>query len=233
MRSPKNPVVASLVVALLPAGSSALGQQGSWKNKPIDSWTQDEAYQVLKSSPWVKSLRPDVLHAQSESERRDGGNMGRPTGLGFDGIGDSESEFWRRRVGEVPTLVLRWETAKPVRGARKKYHSIEPPTLNADVYSLAVYGLPGGDYKGNPVKLAKPLRQQAVLRRAGKKDVKPSRVVVFLQRDESPIIVYEFPRTLEITKDDKSLYFLAVIGRLSVVEAFDTESMQFEGQLEL
>jgi hypothetical protein len=128
--------------------------------------------------------------------------------------------------------VLRWETARPVRGARKIYHSVEPPTLNSDAYSLAVYGLPEGNYRGNPIKLGKQLRDLAVLRRAGKKDVKPSRVVVFLRRDESPIIVYEFPRTLEITRDDKSLYFVAVIGRLSFVEAFDTESMQFEGQLE-
>ncbi len=231
MRSPINPVVASLVVAFLPAGSYALAQQASWKNKPIDAWTQDEAYQVLKSSPWVKSLRPDVLHAQSEFERRDGGNMGKPTGLGFDGIGDSESEFWRRRIGEIPTLVLRWETALPVRGARKKYHSIEPPTLNADAYSLAVYGLPGGGYKGTPLKLGKPLREQAVLRRPGKKDIKPLRVEVF-QGNEGPIIVYQFPRTIEITKDDKSLNFLAVIGRLSFTQAFYTEDMQFEGQLE-
>jgi hypothetical protein len=231
MRSTKNPVVASLVFALLPGGSPALAQQVAWKDKATAAWTQEDAYQVLMHSPWVKNVRTTVLHQQSEFERRDGGNMGQPTGVGYDGIGDSESQFKRRRVGEVPILLLRWETALPIRVARLKAHTVEPPTLNADAYSLAVYGVPKGDFKGDPVKLGKPLRDQAVLRREGKKDVKPLLVEVF-QGPEGPIIVYEFPKTLEITKDDKTLYFTAVIGRLSFTQPFDTEAMHFQGNLE-
>jgi hypothetical protein len=225
MRSPKNPFVASLVIA------SALAQQPSWRNKPTPAWTQEDAYQVLTNSPWVKKVRTTVLHQQSEFERRDGGNMGKPTGPGYDGIGDNESQFKRRRGGEDPILLLRWETALPVRVARLKAHAVEPPTLNTDAYSLAVYGVPRGDFKGDPVKLGKPLRDQAVLRREGKKDVKPLLVEVF-QGPEGPIIVYEFPRTLEITKDDKTLIFAAVIGRLSFTQPFDTQAMQFQGNLE-
>ena len=231
MCSPNSPVMVALVVALLPAANSASAQQASWKTKPTAAWTQDEAFQVLRSSPWVKNVKPALLHEQSEFERRDGGNMGKPTGVGYDGLGDSESVFASRRVGEVPTLVLRWETALPVRVARMKAHTVEPPTLNADAYSLAVYGVPGGYFKGDPLKLGKPLRGTAILRRAGKKDVQPLRVEVF-QGDEGPIVVYEFPRTLEISKDDKTLFFSAVIGRLSFTTSFDTESMQFEGNLE-
>jgi hypothetical protein len=231
MRSPKNTVIAALAVALLPLGNSAMAQQASWKNKPTAAWTEDDAYQVLRSSPWVKSVKPTLLHEQSEFERRDGGNMGKPTGVGYDGLGDTESQFASRRVGEVPTLLLRWETALPVRVARMKAHTVEPPTLNPDAYALAVYGVPGRYFKGDPLKLGKPLRGTAVLRRAGKKDVQPLRVEVF-QGDEGPIVVYEFPRTLEITKDDKTLFFSAVIGRLSFTTSFDTEAMHFEGNLE-
>jgi hypothetical protein len=231
MRAPKNPVVACLVVALIPAASSAPAQPASWRIKPTAAWTQEDAYQVLMHSPWVKNVRTTVLHQQSEFERRDGGNMGQPTGVGYDGIGDSESQFKRRRVGEVPILLLRWETALPVRVARMKARTVEPPTLNADAYCLAVYGVPRGDFKGDPVKLGKPLRDQAVLRREGKKDVKPLLVEVF-QGPEGPIIVYEFARTLEITKDDKTVSFSAVIGRLSFTQPFDTEPMHFQGNLE-
>jgi hypothetical protein len=233
MCSSKNRVSVSLAVAFVVTGNSLTAADPPWKNKPTAEWTQEEAFQVLTSSPWVKNFKPDVLHAQSEFERRDGGNMGKPSGLGFDGIGDSESIFWSRRVGEVPKLVLRWETALPVRAARSKAHTPpKPPALSAEAYSLAVYGIPGGDYKGTPAKLGKPLRNQAVLRRVGKKDIKPLSVKVFLQGDESPIIVYEFSRTIEITKDDKSLAFLAIIGRLSVAQVFYPEDMQFQGSIE-
>jgi hypothetical protein len=231
MRSQKNPLVASLVVALLPVWNSGLAEQPSWRTKPTAAWTQDEAYQVLTNSPWVKKVKTTILHQQSEFERRDGGNMGKPTGVGYDGIGDSESVFWSRRVGEIPTLLMRWETALPVRVARLKAHTVEPPTLNADAYSLAVYGVPRGDFKGDPVKLGKPLRDQAVLRRAGKKDVKPSVVEVF-QGEDGPIIVYQFSKSLEITKDDKTFYFSAVIGRISFTQSFDTDAMHFDGNLE-
>ena len=231
MCSPKNPLVAAVVVALLPVWNLAPAQQVSWRSKPTATWTEDEAFQVLRSSPWVKTVKPTLLHEQSEFERRDGGNMGKATGVGYDGLGDPQSEFAKRRVGDAPTLLLRWETALPVRVARLKAHTVEPPTLNPDAYSLAVYGVPGRYFKGDPLKLGKPLRGTALLRRTGKKDAQPSRVEVF-PGDDGPIIVYEFPRMLEITKDDKALYFSAVIGRLSFTATFDTEAMHFEGNLE-
>jgi hypothetical protein len=108
---------------------------------------------------------------------------------------------------------------------------VEPPTLSPDSYCLAVYGIPGRYFKGDPLKLGKPLRAQAILRRAGRKDVQPLRVEVF-PGDDGPIVVYEFPRTLEISKDDKTLFFSAVIGRLSFTQSFDTEAMRFDGNLE-
>jgi hypothetical protein len=231
MCSSQRNVLASLAAALILTGNTLSAAEPSWKNKPAAGWTEEEAFQILLSSPWVKSLTPGVLHQQSEFERRDGGNMGMPRGLGYDGIGDEESAFSSRRVGEVPTLLLRWETALPVRAARKKAHMAEPPKLNADAYSLAVYGVPGRLIKGDPLKLGKPLKGQAVLRRRGKKDVKPTRVEVFPSAD-GPIIVYQFPRTLEITRDDKRLDFVAVVGRLSFMQVFYTEDMQFEGILE-
>ena len=178
-------------------------------------------------------MRATVLHEQSEFERRDGGNMGRPHGVGFDGMSDNKDA--NIGTGPLPstarTLLLRWESAMPVRAAGLKAHTVEPPTLDTDAYVLAVYGVPGDAFKGDPVKLGKPLRELAVLRRAGKKDVRPERVEVF-QGMNGPIVVYEFARTLEITKDDKSFLFSAVIGRLSFSQPFDTEAMRFQGKLE-
>ncbi len=157
--------------------------------------------------------------------------MGVPEGLGFDGIGDEESVFSSRRVGPVPTLLLRWETALPVREARRKVHVVEAPAGGADAYVLAVYGVPGGPPTRGGTQLGKRLRGSAVLRRAGRKDVKPLRVQVFSGPD-GPIVVYEFPRTMEIAKGEGEASLRGGIGRLSIVQAFDTEAMRFEGNIE-
>ena len=219
------------VFALLSVGFYLSAADRGWKDKPVTEWTQEDANQILMNSPWAKKVATAIMHEQSEFERRDGCNMAKPTGLGYDGVGDPESKFARRRGSEAPNLLLRWESAMPVRAAGLKAHAVEPPTLNTDVYVLALYGLPGGYFKGDPLKLGKPLRDQAVLRRTGKPDVKPSRVEIF-QGSDGPMVVYEFARTLEITKDDKVFYFRAAVGWLSFVQVFDAEAMQFQGKLE-
>jgi hypothetical protein len=119
----------------------------------------------------------------------------------------------------------------PVRVATMKAHAGEPPTLDPDCYALALYGVPGIYFKGDPLKLGKPLAGLAVLKRPGKPDVKPTRVEVF-QGDGGPIVVYEFAPTLEIGKDDRSMSFSAVVGRLSFTRVFDVAAMRFEGKLE-
>jgi len=129
-------------------------------------------------------------------------------------------------------LKLRWETALPVRLAELKSHELELPTLEGDGYRIAVYGVPGGVFKGDPKQLGEPLKKDAVLRRDGKKDVKPISAEVF-QREDGLAIVYLFPLSAEITKKDLRIEFEARIGRVIVVQAFDLADMEFQGKIEL
>ena len=46
-------------------------------------------------------------------------------------------------------------------------------------------------------------------------------------------VVYLFPRSGEITGDDKRIEFTAVLGRLALAQYFYTAEMQFQGKLEL
>ena len=62
--------------------------------------------------------------------------------------------------------------------------------------------------------------------------MKPSRVEV-LQKDDGPVIVYLFPRTKEITKDDRKTLFDAEIGRLQLGQSFYLEDMVYQGKREL
>jgi hypothetical protein len=231
-------------------GSAAalLAADPSWKTKPTAEWTEEDARQVLTASPWAREVKAGIARRLSEDELRDSGQMGQPRGIGYDGVDpkgsgvklptDLSSVFTGKDSHSLRSTVrsmmlrLRWESALPVRIAELKSHEIEPPTLEGDGYRIAVYGLPGGYLSGDPEKLGAPLKNEAVLRREGKKDVKPSRVEVF-QGAEGLVVVYLFPLSAEITPRDRQIEFEAHIGRIVVLQPFDLAEMKFLGRLEL
>jgi len=234
-----------LPVALLMAADP------TWKTKPAAQWSEEDAKQLLAASPWVKAVTAGVARPMSEDELRAGGEMGEHHGVGYDGVegnkpqnaqlpksvpdllfgkgpDPSKSRF---RPGQTPVQV-RWESALPVRIAELKAHEIEPPTMDGDGYRIAVYDVPGAYFKDDPKKLGDPLKNEAVLRREGKKDVKPLRVEVF-QRGNTLVVAYLFPLSAELTKADGQVEFNAHIGRVVVVQHFDLAQMEFQGKLEL
>jgi hypothetical protein len=219
---------------LLMAGDSA------WRNKPAPGWTEADAREVLTDSPWSKTVKATISRPPTEFERRDGGEMGQEHGIGFDGVESKKTGLPTTLFGKEPDvrptqvimLRLRWETALPIRLAELKAQVIEPPTLEGEGYSLAVYGVPGNYFKGDPQSLGAPLAKEAFLKREGKKDVKPSRVEVF-QREDGPVIVYTFPLSAEITAKDGRIAFGARIGRLGFLQFFDAGQLEFQGKLEL
>jgi len=235
----------------------------SWKDKQVVEWSEDDARQVLTDSPWAKTVRPSMdRSARDNNQRRPGGGMGRGGGVGIGGVGIGLPGMGGGRRGgtggpgagggypsggrrggtndgagtdynEPPALKLRWESAFPVRAAELKARDTSAPTLNADYYAIAVYGVPsrisGG---GDSQSLAKQLKKQAAIKRDGKKDLKPSSVEV-LQREDGPVIVYLFPRSREITRQDKRIEFDAQIGRLHLAQFFYVDDMNYQGKLEL
>jgi hypothetical protein len=214
-----------------------------WKDKPVTDWTDEDAKQILTRSPWAKAVVAGVIRRQTEDERREGGNMGQPTGVGYDGVDQRRAQpVARGNLLPAPYAVsavknrgirlVRWESALPIRAAELKAHVPDPPTLLDDGYSIALYGVPSSFAKGDPTSLGKPLKELAFLRRDGKKDVKPSSVEVF-ELEDSVTVVYLFPLSAEIGKRDAIVEFNAFIGRIHVWEDFNVEEMQFQGKLEL
>lgn len=200
-----------------------LAADPSWKGKPASDWTEQEARQILADSPWARTVTAGVTRVQTEDDRREGGEMGQPHGVGFDGM--------KRAPGFV-RLAVRWETALPVRVAELKAHEIEPPAVEGDGYQIAVYGVSAAFLKGDPLTLGNPLKKLASLKREGKKDAKPSSVEVF-QREDSLVVVYLFPLSAEISRKDTIIDFEAVIGRIVCKQSFNVAEMQFQGRLEL
>ena len=238
-------VVQSLFLGI--AAAHLVAADPVWKSKPAAQWTEEEAKQVLTASPWAKEVKAVITRRLTEDQLREGGQMGQPRGVGNEGVdekgsgpkvspniitgpgGDDRSP---RSLPRPITLKLRWESALPIRLAELKAHEIEPPTLEGEGYRIAVYGIPGGGFKGDPKQLGDPLKNLAALKREGKKDVKPVRVEVF-QRADDLVVVYLFPLSAEITKKDRRIRFEAQIGRIVVAQDFELSEMEFMGNLEL
>lgn len=109
-----------------------------WTAKPIAAWTEQDARQVLEASPWAKTVIPSTTRRQTETERREGGQMGQPHGIGYDGIDDRifHPEALGNPLGGAPLtgppapvfrLLVRWESALPVRVAELKLRESPPP----------------------------------------------------------------------------------------------------------
>jgi hypothetical protein len=235
-------LAAAVLVTAIFAFCAESDAPAPWKDKPVAAWTAQDATRLLTNSPWCRKVPTTLLRLQSEDERRAGGNMGRPHGVGYDHIDDSPDPgatqlFLKSRskdgLGALGTVVqLRWETALPVQAAEMKVSVTEPPTPDGDFFVLAVYGIPGRYFNGEPATLGEPLKALAALKREGKKDIRPIRVEVF-QREQDLVIAYLFARSEEITKNDKYLQFEAQIGRFFLQEVFDVTEMHFQGKLEM
>ena len=218
-----------------------------WKSKPAEQWTEADAKQVLDNSPWARQISAVITRRLTEDQLREAGQMGQPRTVGNVGVdpkgsgpkvspnvfsgrgGDDRSP---RSLPQSIKLKLRWESALPIRLAELKSHEFEPPTLPGDGYSIAVYGVPGGDFKGDPKQLGEPLKNLAALKREGKRDVRPITVEVF-QGENGVVVVYLFPLSAEITKKDRRIQFEAQIGRIVFTQVFDLSEMEFVGKLEL
>jgi hypothetical protein len=236
-----------LVQTLVAAMTCLIAADSDWESKPASRWTEEDARQVLSKSPWAKATRAVITRRLTEEQLREGGQMGQPRGIGNEGVdlkgngpkispniltGPGGGDRSPRSLPQSITLQLRWESALPVRLAELKLRETEPPTLQGDGYCIAVYGVPGGGFKGTPEQLGQPLKNLAALKREGKKDVRPVRVEVF-QRENGSVVVYLFPLSAEIGKKDRRIHFEAQIGRIVFTQDFDLTEMEFLGKLEL
>ena len=255
-------MVCKLQLALLTISMALLAAADlSWKDKQVVEWSDDGARQVLTDSPWAKTVKPTIdRSSRDNNQRRPGGGMGRGGGVGIGGVGIGLPGMGGGRRGgmggsggggypsggrrggtndgsgtdynEPPDLKLRWESAFPVRAAELKARDTSAPTLDADHYAIAVYGVPSRMSGGDSQNLANQLKKQAAIKRDGKKNLKPSSVEV-LPREDGPVIVYLFPRSQEITRQDKRIEFDAQIGRLQLAQFFYVDDMNYQGKLEL
>jgi hypothetical protein len=220
--------------ALLFARDS-FGADPEWKSKPTAQWNEEDAKNLLADSPWVKHVTPQRLRDLSSDERRNGGNMeagiGKGVGLAGTGLlGPRREAEALRRAHDKPQpnpVVVRWESA-PVRVAELRTGETAP-AVNDAYYGVVVYGIP----LPRRWNLAHELKSVAYLRRYRKKDMKPARVEILRREDGLATVVYLFRRSVEITRRDQRVEFVAQLDRLFLAQSFNIDEMSLMGGLEL
>jgi hypothetical protein len=228
-----------ILCGLLAAALLIAADPPSWRARLIRDWNADDARLLLADSPWVKHSQPHWLPDLSPFQREDGGNLneGVGKGVGIAGLGilgrkrEAEATKQAHTKIEPDPVIVRWESAMPVRFAEHLAGDRHAPELKTDDYAIVVYGIPAPK-GGNQPSL---LKDSAVLRRSQKKDLKQRQVEVIRHEDDERIadIVYLFPRKVEITKRDGGIEFAAQIGRLWISQYFYTGEMQLRGEPQL
>jgi hypothetical protein len=215
------------------------GADQAWKNKQYPEWTEDDAKEVMTNSPWAKSVvvtpvKPNGKTGEPETHRGRFGIGGFGIGRSGGGAGrHGGDDAGKAATPDQPaTLTLRWESAQPVREAELKARDTGAPDVADDFYAIAVYGIPRGILADDSKERQEQLKRLAVLKRAGKNDLKPTRVDILL-RDSGPLVVYLFSKSAEFNWRDHGITFEAQVARLKFSQAFSTDDMTFHGKLEL
>ncbi len=213
----------------------SFGADPEWQSKPIAQWNEEDGKVLLADSPWIKHVTPQRLRDLSSDERRNGGNMeagiGKGVGLAGTGLlGPRREAEALRRAHEKPTpkpVVVRWESA-PVRVAELRTGETAPAVDDA-YYGVVIYSIP----LPRRWNLAHELKSVAYLKRYRKKDMKPARVEILRGEDGLATVVYLFRRSIEITRGDRTVEFVAQLDRLFLAQSFNVEEMSLMGKLEL
>jgi hypothetical protein len=220
-------------LAIFTALLTATAYSPSWRDSPVGQWSDSDAKELLTDSPWSKNVHLDKVRNLSVFERRDGGDWeaGIPTGIGMEELGlladwrEIEAFEHDYAVSKLGTVTVRWESALPVRAAEAKIGEGAAPAWTGDYYAIAVHDL-RPPFRWN---LANQLKGVSYLKLDNKKDLKPSRVMVLPKAKGLATFVYLFPRSVEITKKDRTIAFVAQIGRLFVSVNFFPADMRLDG----
>jgi hypothetical protein len=225
-----------------------------WQARPFNEWSDKETHRMIENSPWAKEF--NITSAPAPSGGR-GGKRGSPMNdTSSASLGDSTSPgpsdpgarnrngddtFGDLRNGPLPpTLIIRWQTALPVKQAfvKLKYGSEAATSAEARkslgaedrVYAIAVSGLQPSMVQGSPERIKKDLIEHSSLSVKGKEDIRP--VEIQVARGSRLVDLYFlFPRAADLSVDDKEVEFSTKIESLVIKQRFRLKDMVVKGKL--
>jgi hypothetical protein len=232
-----------------------------WVKKPFTEWSVKDATKLLQNSPWSHEVSVGGTMPMEGSPtgggRRGGGGMGGNNDMGGMSTGGTDAASggsggrrggagYPSEAGAVPgtgssmLVRVRWQSALPIRqaivltqlGPEKADSDQAKKFLNqvSDQYVVALVGLPPA-LDRVPDEQLNQLAQGAMLQRKDKDPIAAGSV----QRipGEKGSVAFFFPKTSEITLEDKEVEFVSKVARIEVRRKFKLKDMVVGDKLEL
>lgn len=263
---------AGLLSILLPA--TALLAADFWKDKPAAQWTPDQKQQILTRSPWAQPATVSFGEGPNPGGGRVGrsgrystygggygggyggygGGYGGysgypgayPNGPGMDGPMESggANGGQRRQSNARPEILLRWESAQPLRDVAAATPNSTAKQLNQwaeEYYVVSATGFPlmnrrrpGQDpAQGIPnepdPQLKETLRDGTVVKRSDRDVIAASKVET-ITTPAGTLVVFLFPRSWDPTPGGKDIDFECKMGPMNVKAKFKAKEMVYQGK---
>lgn len=247
----------STTIVAIPA---ALFAAEIWQ-KPAADWSEKDCSKLVARSPWAKDTTVTINGMGGGRGRGGGrggggggGGMGEAAGAGGAGGGGGRGGGggggeMGAQMPEAPHVVIRWDSAPPVREAMKKVSmtkAVDDEDSKA-FYIVTIDGLPRMGRRAqalgeNPtVTSRKPLppeeqdRFKAVtnLTAKGKDAVQPAKIDALTAEDGKMTVHFYFPRSADFSLDDREVVFQTRMGPMELKQKFTLKEMTFDGKLAL
>jgi hypothetical protein len=222
-----------------------------WNDKEPSVWSDKDVERMLTRSPWAKDATVQMNFSAMQQGGAPGGGMGRGgpgrggpgmggPGMGGPGMGGGPmgGPPGEGSGGGGPTqfkAIVRWESAAPIRAARKK----EGEEQDAAFYVISVSGLPAmrsgrrppGSTAAPPEadkEMQERMKQATSLQPKGRIAISPARI----ENSGDGVILFFFTReAIPLSLDDKEVAFATHLGPLEVKAKFVLKEMRYCGKL--
>jgi hypothetical protein len=231
-------------------GIPAFAASDFWNDKDPSSWSEKEDARLLSNSPWAKETSVALGAARLNGGYSDAGSagVGRSPAGGMGGGAGSRGSTGGQSApgdgemrGQPPVRVLvRWESATPVRQAARK----PVPPLASQYYIITVSGLPASGHDPDQdhdisggldtrKQMEYQLKEGTELLRKGKDPIYPERLQL-VDKEAQRTAVFLFSRTPQpLALEDKEVLFVSGVGSLQFKVRFPLKEMMYHGKLDL
>jgi hypothetical protein len=243
----------SRALIVMGCGALCLIAEDFWK-KPFNDWSEKDAAKLLQNSPWSHEVSVSFAGGGGGGGRRErgGGRTGEAEGTTGGtgrnaGSGGSAAGAGMEIAASI-MLEVRWQSARPVREAmvvvrfgREKLDSADAKAFLSQVspgYIVGICGIPPefarGIARATPEQLQQSAKTTTSLVMKDKELIQASGAqLVPSQKPNMSDLYFFFPKTTEITLEDKEVEFVSRLGPIEIRRKFKLKDMVLGDKLEL
>jgi hypothetical protein len=227
-----------------------------WATRSPEQWSGQEIKQIATSSPWAKTVNvhlPANTLPSSVSGPPGGGGYQDPRATQQD---DNEAS------GVMSHVLVRWDSALPVSEACSRGSNTDKDLFScaSKLFSLSVLGRKFEEMRqdfyilsltnypitqrgkdaiqhsdtGNAAleRMCRQMQQTTYLKPKSRPAFRPDHIVA-LPWDQALLLLVFFPRTEDLSLDDREVAFQSINGIVELKATFDLQKMRFQGKLSL